>query len=723
MFPHAFVQARLLPHLSMAGTSYYGSNVVADLFHTRPFAALRVHWLPDMGFYEASPPYGGKGLFMISQEKPRPPFRDFYIPLTAGDERPPLQLNVPLPIQGPLYLHMFPAIPERFEMRASGPMDQSFHQLDFASIERFISFFRHARPPRVMSPPRSGGSEVVQSGWSSFSGPPQAEVSRPPRGYIFEITPISTDTFTQTDTVWNELLLCDQLIKDYSWSGVTKTVTWLKRLRNTHVETRVLQFPVGNYDGIVPILPDEHSSVLFRMTIVMDEESEPPKTITEPSSNEDDEDDDPSPLNSFVPVHAAETIIPKSPPKMIVLDMCSIFFVSYPPLATRIIISLTCPQDHHAAVIAALAEFRLDTPQRNKAIRRLRELEALEYAAGGGTYQDVVRRALRIFATEMKRPHLKVEALAMAVLRPPIRSAVRESVQQLLHSGFHVIGYSAMDATTFQAYLEPAIHDLRLPVVSPLPSDARGLFAPCVEQLRSVLDYASARPSPLSPDQILVVSSSSVRSLEPATAVGMATALLAEADELEVQALKRTYTARSTMVTSLTDLATTVSDPALWRRSVPDRGVAVPNLRVAGIYQLFRIYKDSDIGESSLSSSSQPPSVLNAINSLYLLLHRNPVVTTRCINWLTNEDVVVKASMSYETVKSTVPYEAVVYKQLASCPNVVPVRWSGKMGNADVLVMDWLGPNLDDLRRACRGKLSLRSVLMAGISIVRPSSI
>lgn len=97
-------------------------------------------------------------------------------------------------------------------------------------------------------------------------------------------------------------------------------------------------------------------------------------------------------------------------------------------------------------------------------------------------------------------------------------------------------------------------------------------------------------------------------------------------------------------------------------------------------------------------------------------------MTARCINWLTGEDVVVKGSISYGTEKSIVPYEAAVYKQLSSWPNVVPVRWSGKTGNTDVLVLDCLGPNLDDLRRACRGKLSLRSVLMAGISLVRPSS-
>ncbi|EIM87435.1 kinase-like protein [Stereum hirsutum FP-91666 SS1] len=287
------------------------------------------------------------------------------------------------------------------------------------------------------------------------------------------------------------------------------------------------------------------------------------------------------------------------------------------------------------------------------------------------------------------RPHLNVEALAMTVLRPPLRSAVRESVQQLLDSGFHVVGYSAMDATTFQAYLEPAIHDLPLPMVSPLPSDARGLFATCVEQLQSVLEYASARPSPLGPDKILVVSSSSVRSLEPATTMGIATALVAEADELEVKALKRTYTVRSTMVASLTDLATTVSSPTLWRSSDPHSGIKVQNVRVAGMYQFFRVFQDSD-----------------------------HVVTARCINWLTGEDVVVKASIPCGAVRSIVTYEAAVYKQLSSWPNLVPVRWSGKTGNTDVLVMDCIGPNLDDLRRACRGKLSLRSVLMTGISLL-----
>lgn len=67
---------------------------------------------------------------------------------------------------------------------------------------------------------------------------------------------------------------------------------------------------------------------------------------------------------------------------------------------------------------------------------------------------------------------------------------------------------------------------------------------------------------------------------------------------------------------------------------------------------------------------------------------------------------------------SAVHYEARVYAHLAGCTAIPRVHWSGSVGAAEVLVLDLLGPTLDDLRRGCRGKLSLKTVLMIGIQLV-----
>uniref|UniRef100_A0A6N2N2N8 non-specific serine/threonine protein kinase n=1 Tax=Salix viminalis TaxID=40686 RepID=A0A6N2N2N8_SALVM len=83
----------------------------------------------------------------------------------------------------------------------------------------------------------------------------------------------------------------------------------------------------------------------------------------------------------------------------------------------------------------------------------------------------------------------------------------------------------------------------------------------------------------------------------------------------------------------------------------------------------------------------------------------------------TNEEVAIKL----ENVKTKHPqllYESKLYKMLqggiivklaAGIPNV---KWFGAEGDYNVLVMDLLGPSLEDLFNFCNRKLSLKTVLM-----------
>jgi len=65
-------------------------------------------------------------------------------------------------------------------------------------------------------------------------------------------------------------------------------------------------------------------------------------------------------------------------------------------------------------------------------------------------------------------------------------------------------------------------------------------------------------------------------------------------------------------------------------------------------------------------------------------------------NIQTNQDVAIKL----EPLKSRHPqlaYEYKLYKILAGGVGIPPVRWFGKEGDYNVLVMDLLGPSLEDL--------------------------
>ncbi|KAG4948018.1 hypothetical protein JHK82_041193 [Glycine max] len=80
-------------------------------------------------------------------------------------------------------------------------------------------------------------------------------------------------------------------------------------------------------------------------------------------------------------------------------------------------------------------------------------------------------------------------------------------------------------------------------------------------------------------------------------------------------------------------------------------------------------------------------------------------------NTQTNEEVAIKL----ENVKTKHPqllYESKLYKILQGGTGIPNVRWFGIEGDYNVLVMDLLGPSLEDLFNFCTRKLSLKTVLM-----------
>jgi casein kinase 1 len=80
-------------------------------------------------------------------------------------------------------------------------------------------------------------------------------------------------------------------------------------------------------------------------------------------------------------------------------------------------------------------------------------------------------------------------------------------------------------------------------------------------------------------------------------------------------------------------------------------------------------------------------------------------------NIQTNEEVAIKL----ENIKTKHPqllYESKLYRILQGGTGVPNVRWFGVEGDYNVLVMDLLGPSLEDLFNFCSRKLSLKTVLM-----------
>lgn len=91
------------------------------------------------------------------------------------------------------------------------------------------------------------------------------------------------------------------------------------------------------------------------------------------------------------------------------------------------------------------------------------------------------------------------------------------------------------------------------------------------------------------------------------------------------------------------------------------------------------------------------------------------------VNIISGEEVAIKL----ESVKAKHPqleYEAKVYKTLAGGVGVPFVRWFGVECDYNAMVLDLLGPSLEDLFNFCNRKFSLKTTLLLADQLVRPIS-
>lgn len=77
----------------------------------------------------------------------------------------------------------------------------------------------------------------------------------------------------------------------------------------------------------------------------------------------------------------------------------------------------------------------------------------------------------------------------------------------------------------------------------------------------------------------------------------------------------------------------------------------------------------------------------------------------------TNEEVAIKLE-SVKTAHPQLSYESRIYRVLQGGTGIPNMKWYGVEGDYNVLVMDLLGPSLEDLFSYCKRQFSLKTVLM-----------
>lgn len=86
-------------------------------------------------------------------------------------------------------------------------------------------------------------------------------------------------------------------------------------------------------------------------------------------------------------------------------------------------------------------------------------------------------------------------------------------------------------------------------------------------------------------------------------------------------------------------------------------------------------------------------------------------------NLQTEEEVAIKL----ESIKCRHPqlaYEYRLYRVLQSRTGIPSVRWFGKEGDYHVLVLDLLGPSLEDLFTFCNRQFTMKTVLMLADQLI-----
>lgn len=88
-----------------------------------------------------------------------------------------------------------------------------------------------------------------------------------------------------------------------------------------------------------------------------------------------------------------------------------------------------------------------------------------------------------------------------------------------------------------------------------------------------------------------------------------------------------------------------------------------------------------------------------------------------CIDLITQEPLVAKRD-ELDTCNKQLEFEAYVYSQLAGGVGIPTVRWFGEGARSRNLVMDIMGPSLDDFMHFCGGRFSLKTVLMLADQLI-----
>ncbi|KAG9223395.1 hypothetical protein CCMSSC00406_0007582 [Pleurotus cornucopiae] len=659
---HSFVVARLLPRLPT--WTPCGQKVASSII-TKPFLALHLR--------ETDPDYFRMpNLFPISRQRPSLPWSEYFI-LNSTSEANVRALTVvpPLPFQDPLYLCVTPRICATFdkdEEQCSKLLNTEDYQLDETSAKIFLEALKRAGPsvPAVRT---TGGNDEPGDRWDTWSGQSPRETpgilfAGRDVQFDFEVLPLKHLPRQFDTTVFDELPLIRQLILDYTWKTCNTAILYIQSVREAMPRLlssgRIFRQPRLSCiedPSPDPLIESLRPSTADLQALPVLHDGDPnPKAV--PETDDGEWDDEPS---LELDMATATPAVISHDSKVILIDPY-ILIDRDGPLRTAL--THIFPPSQYSFSAKELLDLYV-------------EYETLRRSEGQpDSAINTVRSIVQYFGSSVDDTTISdaLESYGKPTHYPDGQRLISELVEH---------GYTLVAIPSAAKEAIPQYEGLSLGLYSPSPSP------PSQHSLLELWAYTLPFCKQFNPeiraDQILVVSSNLYGVCEPASKAGFPTAFIkvesTRSAKLDIPTIASTYT-----LGSIHDLLPTLRDPSTSTMpEEPEVSYDNPPFRLKDNYQCTFL-----LGSGSFAY------VWNGVH-----LH-------------TGAGVALKFEVIDPSVPSSLPYEAAVYAQLKGVEGIPRIHWFGQDKNANVLVMDKLGLNLEHLRRFCRGQFGLKTILMLG---------
>ncbi|KAI0321749.1 kinase-like domain-containing protein [Amylostereum chailletii] len=512
----------------------------------------------------------------------------------------------------------------------------------------------------------SGGEEDVGDNWSTFSGPVDGYIEDP-LGCVYDFLPFHDlnrlRLGMRSNSAYDPLTVYYQFTKDYTLNLDlrSRTMSWVINARR-----------LFTHRAIVSSSSDQAVSLSATDWEKSHGQRDRQDDWDEDEWAEDDWDD--SSLDCIY-IDDPKPPIPLTRAKVIALDLFDVVF------------------DREAAIKLALTRL-LPIAQRSQdvspLVRRYLECEALAIqAAPFAPYTDIARNTLQAICrlAGVSADSIGLERALKDLLQPLLHPDALQSLVCLKTAGFTLIGLCRIDQKTFQDHFSASVPAV---VQETLCSDTCSPF--CMMSSKFILGLVplaqSLHPGIKNSEIILTTTSPHV-SLVPAYDAGLPSVL--------------------------------VSRPT---STVLDSGfrISMPSLTLEGLSSLTSLLENPESRVEPMDIDQRPTSFLFSDFWHYRFpLGRGSFASVFAgSNIITGESIAIKIenSQSRAKQKEVLPYEAMVYRRLQGHPGIPSDHWFGCIDTCNVLVLDRLGPNLQDILYICRGRFSLKTISMLALQML-----